>query len=108
MKLKCANCGFTADEKKMNPAQDIFERNDIGCAYSDLECPKCGALCFPVDKKLPLKEDPVQLRKLVKILGDALESTTGAVEYYHEREGAPETRKEVKAALTKFYMYVSS
>jgi hypothetical protein len=51
---RCANCGFTAEWKDLPPAREIEERHFIGDIFSDVECPECGALCFPV--KTPEEE----------------------------------------------------
>lgn len=48
----CANCGYKDEYNNLPPAKDIEKRHDPGDAYSDVECPQCGALCFP-DETLP-------------------------------------------------------
>lgn len=50
MKLKCQNCRFTADEGEFPDAERILERHLIGDMFSDLECPVCGALAFPLEE----------------------------------------------------------
>jgi hypothetical protein len=45
---KCANCGFKANYADLPDAKDLDKRHGIGDVFSDAECPKCGALCFPV------------------------------------------------------------
>lgn len=47
MKYKCGNCGRIADEKKLPYAEDIHMRLEPGEIYTDRQCPKCGALCYP-------------------------------------------------------------
>jgi hypothetical protein len=47
--LRCADCQYEAGEDEFVPARDVWERNSLGDAFSDLECPECGALAFPVD-----------------------------------------------------------
>lgn len=53
MKLKCCNCGRTADEGDFVLARNPLGRHTMGDIFSDMECPKCGALAFPVTPKLP-------------------------------------------------------
>ena len=48
MKLQCDNCSHTADYDDFPEAEDFHTRNSIGFLFSDKECPKCGALAFPV------------------------------------------------------------
>ena len=42
----------------MDEAADLYERLDIGCPYTDVECPECGELCYPK----ALEITPVSLR----------------------------------------------
>ena len=56
----CDNCGYTDAYKALPPAQDLLRRVVVGELFTDKECPKCGALCFPKDKiicKKPVHED---------------------------------------------------
>lgn len=46
---QCDGCGFTANYDDLPPAVDLSMRLSVGGVYSDVECPKCGALCFPVE-----------------------------------------------------------
>lgn len=46
---KCQNCSHTAHMRDFPPAKDIFRRIEVGDMYSDKECPKCGALAFPLN-----------------------------------------------------------
>ena len=51
---QCDNCGFRARYNKLPPAKDIEERcADPRDEYSDVECPKCGALCFEIEQPKP-------------------------------------------------------
>ena len=45
---ECQNCCHTMPESETVPAKDIEQRHAPGDAYSDKECPKCGALCQQV------------------------------------------------------------
>ncbi len=45
---ECQNCGFQDDESKFKEAKDLFERHAPGDTFSDIECPHCGALAFPI------------------------------------------------------------
>lgn len=52
-KYACANCDFTADEDSFKPAKHLSQRIDPGGIYTDIECPKCGALAYPVPQTQP-------------------------------------------------------
>jgi predicted RNA-binding Zn-ribbon protein involved in translation (DUF1610 family) len=45
---ECQNCGFTDDVSNLPMAKDLAERHTPGDTFSEVECPHCGALCFPV------------------------------------------------------------
>lgn len=47
-KYECQNCSFTGVEDEFTEAKDLSMRHEIGDAFSNIECPKCGALAFPV------------------------------------------------------------
>ena len=48
LNMKCDGCGLVADYEDLTPARDLSMRLTVGGLYSDVECPECGALCFPV------------------------------------------------------------
>jgi predicted RNA-binding Zn-ribbon protein involved in translation (DUF1610 family) len=48
--FRCANCGFTAPKDKFPEATNLSERILPGDIHSDVECPECGALGFPVER----------------------------------------------------------
>ena len=56
MKCECDNCGFIDDYDNLPMAEDLCERLTVGCTYTDVECPKCGALCFPLKQPPEEKE----------------------------------------------------
>lgn len=58
MWCQCANCGFKAKYEDLPPAKDVYERLGMGDTYSDVECPKCGALCFQCDPPPPSLSKP--------------------------------------------------
>ena len=43
----CANCNHVDDYSELPPAKDLTMRCAPGDVFSDVECPQCGALCFP-------------------------------------------------------------
>ena len=47
--FECGNCGYQADHENLPEAQDLYDRVDVGGIFTDVECPECGALCFPVE-----------------------------------------------------------
>lgn len=47
----CDDCGYTADVNEFPMAKRLFERLLPGYTYTDVECPKCGALAFPVEEE---------------------------------------------------------
>ena len=49
MIVHCQNCGWTGDYNDAVPAHEITQRHSIGDIYSDVECPDCAALCYPVE-----------------------------------------------------------
>jgi predicted nucleic-acid-binding Zn-ribbon protein len=51
MRCECDNCGFTAQYERLPQAQDLSMRLTVGGLYTDVECPKCGCLCFPIKPK---------------------------------------------------------
>jgi DNA-directed RNA polymerase subunit RPC12/RpoP len=44
----CADCDTEWHENQCNPAKDLPQRLTVGDVYTDLECPSCGALCYPI------------------------------------------------------------
>lgn len=55
-KYSCNNCNYTAKESKFDEAKDLWQRMDPGDTFTDKECPKCGALAFPVEQKQQTKK----------------------------------------------------
>jgi hypothetical protein len=51
MKVACGNCSWKGDVAKTDDATRIYERHEIGVIYSNVQCPKCQALCYPTDIK---------------------------------------------------------
>jgi len=72
--LICQSCSFIGKESEFNPAKNITSRHEIGDTYSDLECPGCGALAYP----LPDSEHAIILRAIIKELIAALECALSA------------------------------
>lgn len=48
--LRCAGCALTGNEADFVPAVNPERRARRGEVYSDVECPACGDLAFPVEK----------------------------------------------------------
>lgn len=48
---KCDNCGFVACRGELPLAKDLSERIEPLGKFTDRECPKCGALCYPTESK---------------------------------------------------------
>ena len=46
---QCDNCEGVWDESELPQAKDILMRQSLGGTFSDVECPDCGALCFPLE-----------------------------------------------------------
>jgi hypothetical protein len=46
--LECQDCGALARESATEPIIGGLGRFEMGDMFSDRECRKCGALCFPV------------------------------------------------------------
>ena len=49
----CDNCGFLAVRDNFKEAKDLFIRLTPGGIYTDVECPKCAALAFPLFEGKP-------------------------------------------------------
>lgn len=49
MKVECQNCEKVLEDSECREAKDLLERHSFGDIFSDLECPRCGALCYPVN-----------------------------------------------------------
>ncbi len=45
--FKCQNCSKVWPYHTLPKAKDILQRHEPGDMFSDVECPDCGALCFP-------------------------------------------------------------
>ena len=54
---RCANCSFEAEREGLPDAKDLFLRLEAGGIFTDKECPKCGALAFPVKEKAESAKD---------------------------------------------------
>lgn len=50
-RYRCANCGHTNGYDYFSPAKDITKRFVPGDIYTNVECPKCGALALPVESE---------------------------------------------------------
>jgi predicted RNA-binding Zn-ribbon protein involved in translation (DUF1610 family) len=50
----CDNCGFQAPSSLLPSAQNLAERTDPGGEITDVECPKCGALCYEEENIVPI------------------------------------------------------
>ncbi len=51
MKVKCQNCGWVGSDEECAEAEDVEQRHEVGDVFSNLECPRCDALCYPLRKK---------------------------------------------------------
>jgi predicted RNA-binding Zn-ribbon protein involved in translation (DUF1610 family) len=51
MKVKCQNCGWTGPQAKCKEIKHLTQRVAVGEPMPAGECPKCGALCHPVEKE---------------------------------------------------------
>lgn len=49
MEMACGNCDWTGTDAECEMADDVWERHETGCIYSNEQCPECGALCYPTD-----------------------------------------------------------
>ena len=60
--VQCDNCQWTGDHGEANMAKKLWERMEPGGIYTDVECPECGALAFPLDDADPEPEDPAKTK----------------------------------------------
>ena len=44
---QCQNCGYENTRDALPHAKDLSQRIEIGDPFTDVECPECGALCYP-------------------------------------------------------------
>jgi len=51
---ECQNCGFEDEGENLPMAKHLWERMTPGDTFTDVECPECGSLCFPVE---PVTDD---------------------------------------------------
>ena len=47
MRVSCSSCDFEAEAAEADRATAVLARVRLGELFSDVECPTCGALCFP-------------------------------------------------------------
>lgn len=47
----CENCDHEDHYDNLPVAKNLESRLEPGDIYTDVECPKCGALCYPKEKK---------------------------------------------------------
>lgn len=59
MIYRCQNCGLSGDEEDFDEAKDLLLRMTPGDIFSDKECPRCGALAFPIEA-LETDESPYE------------------------------------------------
>lgn len=45
--LTCDCCDYAAEADDLPDAEDLTQRLEYGCPYTNKECPECGALCYP-------------------------------------------------------------
>lgn len=64
----CAGCGYQSAYGDLPEAKDITLRHCVGDVFSDVECPECGALCFPLEEPGPEEEALDALLQCVKFL----------------------------------------
>lgn len=51
---QCANCEHIDEYRALPEARDLLERFEPGEIYTDVECPLCSALCYPVPDSEPV------------------------------------------------------
>jgi hypothetical protein len=58
---QCENCEYTNEYSALPQARDLAERFEPSETYTDVECPLCSALCFPVPDSEPEPEPGAKL-----------------------------------------------
>lgn len=48
---ECDNCHHRGNRETFRPAKKVGTRIDPGGTYTDKECPRCGALAYPVENE---------------------------------------------------------
>ena len=51
--FSCDNCGKVWPESQCNDVRHLTDRLDYNKPFTDKECPKCGALCYLMEKGKP-------------------------------------------------------
>ena len=51
--FRCDSCGREARYGDLPRAKDLDVRLDAGAPYTNVECPECGALCYPKPEEAP-------------------------------------------------------
>lgn len=57
----CDGCGFEDDYSNLPAATKLSMRVTPGGNYTDVECPECGALCFPAPAPKKKKRGPAKM-----------------------------------------------
>ncbi len=68
--MQCDMCGDKQPYATLPKAKDLHERLDLGGPYTDVECPECGALCYPVEEKQEHRDHRVVIRVTGVARGD--------------------------------------
>ncbi len=71
---QCDYCGWKGIPKiELGDIPDLYERLDPGSIVPSGECPKCGALCYPITKPKP------RPHVIIHVGGGCLRGVTSAV-----------------------------
>jgi hypothetical protein len=70
---ECDNCKKVHPAKKLKAIPDLFERVEPGCPLPSGECPDCGALCYPIKRKVSPKHRVIAKVQVTPIGGATLE-----------------------------------
>lgn len=54
--FRCQDCQHTGDYASFPFADDVLLRMEVGDVFTNAECPKCGALAYPVEPETALPE----------------------------------------------------
>lgn len=66
MKIRCSSCNFEGDQAQGRRATAILARHSLGDLFSDVECPRCFALCYPSDPENAYPFSQVSIEEILE------------------------------------------
>ena len=92
----CDNCGNLLPYENAEPAINPESRLDFGQPYSDVECPECGALMYPVEEEKQEHHLIITLEETGQPLTDDEKDALVSVAEHGSVEDALQTKASVR------------